>query len=139
MAIPNTIGSFYRPFFNKPTDFSPHKVEILQTTATIINTTTAGVFGSATSSEDFHLLWLTLNYTPATTTAIARAYLGTNIIMQGGDLASTLAATGASYFLHANYGPVGLMGGTTTTHTVSIVAAATLSSFTFVAQGYRFL
>jgi hypothetical protein len=133
MAITNTIGTFYKPFYNKPNDYTPVKIEILQTSGAIGATTTAEIFADPTTSDDFHLLWITVNYIAPTSTAIARVYAGTDLILSQGETVNT----GGSSYIHANYGPVGLMCGTTTTASVSLVCAATLTSATFVAQGYR--
>jgi len=135
MALTNTMGTYFNPFYGKSTDVTPSRVEFLQTMGTVVNATSCSFFAAATASDDFHVTALNFTVNFGTTTAIGSVYLSTHKI--GEIQPVTGAGTAGSFHYNYSFGPIGALTGTTTTATVSLQFAATCTSVFFYAQGYR--
>lgn len=131
MALTSTItANGYQPFMQKFDDYTPPACEILQTTGNAA-TTSSNVIASATASDEFFLNSLAISIVAPTAGAEVDVWMGTDQIYQFPTCAADVVQSQQLYF-----GEPGLMGGTTTTMTVSIVSSATITC-RFVATGKR--
>ena len=126
MALTNTIGALLQPWVqNQDDDKTPVTVQWLQTITGA--KTTQGVIkiiGSATASDEFHLVSANITVTAPTATSYIDLRLGTNVIAT---FPTETADVTSNHTFFA--GDVGVMGGTTTTNTVEcVVSTATLTA-----------
>jgi len=131
MAVTNTITTYQMPWRDSG-DVTKKYVEILQTSGSKATMGGVPIFGSATASNDFHLMFLDVSLVNPTASAYADVYIGTDKI-------ATLPTCSAGVTQHYswNFGPVGLTGGTTTTATVSIFTTTGTVTVQFIAVGCR--
>lgn len=134
MALNPTITSdAYQPWSEKYSDYTPPMVEILQTSTSVATATSVCVFASGTSSDDMFLNSIQISFLAPTAGAVFSLYIGKTQIAVFPTLASVTPA-----FYALNFGQPGLMGGTTTTATVSIVGdTSNTATVMFVATGMR--
>lgn len=132
MALTNTISTAYlHPFYGKESDVTKPYYERLQTTGAVITNGGFNIFSSATSSDDFILDHLSLTFTLASGSSQAIVYAGTDDIMS----IPTMTAGLPQVYINNYQG--GLVCGTTTTGTVSVVHSIASMTCSFVGLGYR--
>lgn len=135
MALTNSLGSFWPLGISKSSDLTPQKGDLLQTSGALTTQGVANIIGSATTSDEFGLLFLNVWLTAATGAAsYAIVYVATTAIAQLGPYTTTNMLPFSAFM---NFGPYGLIGGTTTTATVYAVVAGGTATVNFVLQGFR--
>jgi len=134
MALTNTISSaFLHPLYGRESNVTKPYYERLQTTGSATTNGSFNIFDAATSSDDFILDHLSLTFVAASGSSEAILYCGTDDIMS---IPTMTAGTPQTYNLNFNGG---LVCGTTTTGTVSVVVSIASVTCNFVGLGYRLI
>lgn len=128
-----TIQAMYQPHSNKPTDWTPGRVDYLVTSGSGATDGGMEVFADATATDDFFLTNLEISFLNPTAGALFSTYIGTKKVATY----PTLASATPVHYSHSF--PIGASGSqTTTTATVSIVGdGANTATVQFYAVGYR--
>jgi len=137
-----SLGSFYRPFFNKPTDYSPQKIDYWQTSGSALSTAgSVKIIGSATAESQYFINSLHITYqTPGANSYAVVRVAGTAASVEIG----VVPTNSTMYNLNYNFGPIGLNCGatpdtTTSTVTCEVVVITTTATVSFVANGYKII
>jgi len=134
MAFTSTItADLYQPFAGKHSDYTPPKVEHLQTSGSLQTQGTAEIFSTATVADEFFLTSIQISLLAPTAASLAKLYMGTDQICEF----PTLGADTPTFY-SLNFGPCGCNGPSVlTTSTVSIVTSGGTSTVMFYANGFR--
>ncbi len=132
MALTNSLGTYF-VLGNRVSDLTPLEADLLQTAGAKSTQGVANIIAAATASDDFGILFAHVWLTDATTGAYATVYAATTAIAFINGSWSSSAHGG----VFMNFGPYGLICGTTTTATVSVVVAGATATVNFVVQGFR--
>lgn len=126
-----TSASIHRPYESAPRSDqeTPLRNDALWTAGALTTQGSIAVFSSATSSQDFYLTAISVCQTDVTAAALLEVYADTTAIMA--------APTGTAGQYAMTFPPPGILCGTTTTATVSIVLSGGTATVTFVATGMR--
>jgi hypothetical protein len=135
MPLTNSLGSYFPLGISKPTDLTPQQGDLLQTSGSGTTQGAMVIIGSAASADEFGLLFLNVWLTAQTGTAVqAVVYVATTAIAQLGPYTTT-GITPLTAFM--NFGPYGLIAGTTTTATVYAITSGGTATVNWILQGFR--
>lgn len=134
MATVGTItADLYRPHMSQYNHQTPEKVEWLQTCGSVATAGGVEIFADATSSDDMVLTSINISLLAPTASGVFGLYAASTAIATF----PTLAAD-TPMFYSPNLGPLGIVAGTTTTATFSIVGdGSNTATVQFFATGYR--
>ena len=133
MAFTNTItANMVLVAGGNVDDVTKEYYQHLQTSGSATTQGSVHIFGTASASDDFILENVCLSFVAPTASVEAILYVDTSAVAT----LPTMAA-GVTVNKHFNFGPGGIMGGTTTTATVSVVTSIGTSTVSFFASGYR--
>lgn len=134
MALTSTItANALEPWGGKPTDYTPPRVNIVQTSGSAATQGGIEIFADPSASANFLLNSISLSITDPTVGSLWKLYAGTTQIAEF----PTLGA-GEPAFYTINFGDPGLLGNaTTTTATVSLFSTGGTATVIFTATGKR--
>jgi hypothetical protein len=133
MSLTNSVTAMrLNPFAEKATDITK-KYERLQTCGSIVTQGAVAIWPSATSADDFILDFVNVSISAPTAGAVAILYVATTPVAYFPTAAADVPQFGSFGFGH------GLVCGTTTTYTVSVLVSAATCTVNFVSAGWRAL
>ena len=123
-----TVGSILQPFVDQPSDLTPTRYQILQTSASGATSGLLPLFGSAAASDNFILHSVHITVTTQTAASVIS-------LMQG---EATLGASESDVqSISYCFGAIGAHGATTTTHTTYLNITGGTSTVHAFAVGSR--
>lgn len=114
-------GAIWRPYESSPpTGQTPLKNDVLWTTTSGATSGAFKVVGSATTSNEAYIKSLHISITDPTAASLCKVYFGGTQIAE--------FPTGTVAFHSMNFGTPGMMCGTTTTFTVTVITSGGTST-----------
>lgn len=132
MAITHSLGAYNKPFHYNANHRTPRQVDMLQTSTSGATAGSMNLVGSASASDEFHIVSLQVSITNPTATAYVDFIAGDDIIATFPTVTAAVTQFQSLYF-----GETGLVVGTTTTFTAEVFVRTATATVRSVLTGYR--
>ena len=131
MALTGSLGSYFQAWKLNPKHQTPQLVDVFQTSGSGATSGVLSIVAAASSSDEYHITYLGISSVDPTAASLSKVCLATTVLAQ--------LPTASTAPVSFSFGEIGIVCGTTTTATVSVLSSGGTVTTYFVCQGYKLI